>query len=1197
MYLKRLELIGFKSFAEKTVLEVGPGLTAVVGPNGSGKSNISDAIRWVLGEVSARQIRGTKMEDVIFAGSEGRKPTGYAQVSITLDNSDRTLPLDFAEVQITRRVDRGGESEYLINQVPCRLKDVQDLFLDTGIGKENYSVVGQGRVDEILSSKPEDRRSLFEEAAGIARYKARKKEATRRLDETEQNLLRIGDIISELETQMEGLAESARRAEIYQEVQGELKDLDVGLLAAGLTTAGSALAARTARIARAQHELVELTDRLERVETALETTRQLAAAKDLEAQSAQGFVLEATTRLERAEARTALARQQLHTAAGEVERLTGEAQQLERRLAVLVAEAAAAEAERAAQSGAAAVAAAELTAAEAAGTAGAAQVAQAQADLEAARRREVELLQGIAARRSGLSAAARAQEAGSERLARVTAAAAQAAAERAAIAARGRTQAERVAALDQERQSRVAAVGAAQQRLREAEATMQRAAGEGGAVREKLEAARARLALLEEMRREFEGFQRGARAVLLGRDKHAFWAKGVLGAVAEVVRARPEHERAFETALGAGVQNLITETDADAKAAIEHLKKTGSGRATFLPLNLIRPHDFSAAERQEIGAAPGILGVALDLCEFAPRYRPALSSLLGRVVVAQDMDAALAFGRKTGLRYRTVTLDGEVLAAGGALTGGASGGKETGLLSREREREQLQALVETLGTERERLQAAHAAAGKERQVAEAALEQGRQAVTAAELQLSRAQAELASLAGEEKRLGESEAAAQREVATVQAQAEADAAGGEALSAEIAALEAEHGQQTATLAALQAALARTQSEAAAAGEQVGNLRVRRAALAEQETALAQRLQRLTADIAAMTEERSGKVAALERVQRHQTGAAAELASGEAQAAEARQDKAEREAELAALQARKLEIQGQANDCERELKVLRRQQAAAQQELQSSEVEETRLRLELENLTQRLYEHWGLVPAEVVGLELPAAEQPAARTRVGELRDRLRELGPVDLNAIAEYQNARERHGFLQQQRADLDEAKAGLHRAIAELDHRIQHHFLESFQTIRAEFSQVYRELFEGGSADLVLVDETDLLETGIEIIAQPPGKKPQPLSLLSGGERAMTACALVFSLLRVRPTPFVVLDEVEAALDEANVERVGRYLKSWSRGMQFVCITHQRPTMEVADALYGVTMEQAGISKIVSVRISDRPLERASGED
>ena len=310
MYLKRLELIGFKSFAEKTVLEVGPGLTAVVGPNGSGKSNISDAIRWVLGEVSARQIRGTKMEDVIFAGSEGRKPTGYAQVSITLDNSDRTLPLDFAEVQITRRVDRGGESEYLINQVPCRLKDVQDLFLDTGIGKENYSVVGQGRVDEILSSKPEDRRSLFEEAAGIARYKARKKEATRRLDETEQNLLRIGDIISELETQMEGLAESARRAEIYQEVQGELKDLDVGLLAAGLTTAGSALAARTARIARAQHELVELTDKLERVETALETTRQLAAAKDLEAQSAQGFVLEATTRLERAGARTALARQQ-----------------------------------------------------------------------------------------------------------------------------------------------------------------------------------------------------------------------------------------------------------------------------------------------------------------------------------------------------------------------------------------------------------------------------------------------------------------------------------------------------------------------------------------------------------------------------------------------------------------------------------------------------------------------------------------------------------------------------------------------------------------------------------------------------------------------------------------------------------------------------------------------------------------------
>lgn len=1196
MYLKRLELFGFKSFAEKAVLEFGPGLTAVVGPNGSGKSNVSDAIRWVLGEMSAKQLRGTRMEDVIFAGSEAKKPMGFAQVTLVLDNADGALPLDFAEVQIARRVDRAGDSEYFINQVSCRLKDVQDLFLDTGVGKENYSVVGQGKIDEILSTKAEDRRALFEEAAGIARYKARKKEAQRRLEETEQHLLRITDLITELETQVDSLAEQASRAEDYQAIYRELEGLEIGLLAAGLAGTREKLAQREASNQALQQQLGELEGRLAAAEEALEVARQLAAAKDAELGVTQTHVLEATTRLERAEARIALARQQLQSAATEAGRLHGEAEALAAKSGERTAELAQAQVERERLQAAAAAVGAELTTAEAAAGATAQQVAAQQDELEQRRSQAVHLLQEITARKSGAEATATARQEAEVRLQRAEEAVRAASAELERVEEQGRRQSERVAELTQARTAAEEDLRAAQEARRTAEEQLASLAQSGARVRERLEAAAARLGLLEEMRRELEGFQKGTRTVLLGRDKRAAWSKGVLGAVAEVLRAKPEHEKAIETALGGNIQNVITETDADAKAVIEHLKRTGGGRATFLPLNTIRANAFSDQERREITGAPGVIGIAVELVESAPRFRPALSNLLGRVVVAKDMDAALGFGKKTGFRYRTVTLDGEVLAAGGALTGGSTGGKESGLLSRERERTELTALSEQLTKEREQLKEEHVAAQGRLEGLARGQDSAQKALRAADLALSQAQGDLGRLGAEARRCGDALKRAEHEVADVQAQVAAGSDGAARLLAEAEVLGVQHASLAAEVDALAARLAGARDDASDQGRLLSDLRVRQAALQEQEAAVVDRIGRLGAEIAALDAERAAKVDAVGRVGDHRLAAEAELAAGQTQLDEASRDKQEREGELAMLQGRKLEAQTQANEREREIKSIRRQFGNASNELQSGELEATRLHLEAENLIQRLAEHWNLTPSEVEGREMPADQQPAARERSGALRERLRELGPVNIQAIADHQAAKERYAFLQQQKGDLEEAKDSLYRAIAELDKKMEHLFLENFQVIRQQFSQVYKELFDGGFADLKLMDESDLLETGIEIIAQPPGKKPQSLSLLSGGERAMTACALIFALLRVKPTPFVVLDEVEAALDEANVERVGRYLKHWSKQNQFITITHQRATMEQADALYGVTQELAGISKIVSVRLSAGEPARAAGD-
>lgn len=1193
MYLKRLEIFGFKSFADKTELEFTPGITAVVGPNGSGKSNVSDAIRWVLGEQSARALRGGSMADVIFAGSDGKKAMGFAQVSLVLDNTDGKLGVGFAEVMVTRRVDRSGEGEYFINQVACRLKDVQDLFLDTGIGKDSYSIIGQGKIDEILSTKPEDRRALFEEAAGISRYKARKREAQRRLEETEQNLLRITDIIGELGQQMESLADQAERAESYNVLQAELTQLDIGVLAHGLAAVADKLQRQLDDNQRLAEKLTEIAGTLQEAEQGAEVARTLAESLDQELAVVNTELTDATGRLERSEGRLALAQQEQKGAGAEGARLDEELAQLESKLAGVAAEIAAM-GEQASQLHAEITAAsAELAAQEQALQAEQAEVAAASRTAEERKNEIVSILQREASLQNQATVAERAGEDASRRMSRLAGererAEGEAQGARDAAAELAATQAELAAQRDQLANE----LTSFRKRRQDADRQQQELQQNSGGVREQIQGSSARLGAIEEMMNAFEGYQKGTRTVLQGRERGQEWAAQVLGAVAELIRTEPRYEKAIEIALGGGIQNIITETDTGAKGAIEHLKRTGGGRATFLPLNVIRPNSYRQDEERDFGGKPGIIGVAVDLVRFEERFYPAIASLLGRTLIAADIDAALAFNKKSGMRYRIVTLDGELLAAGGAMTGGAMGGQAAGLLSRERERDELTAKIVNLKEELAGIRREFEQAQADRALSDKQAQETEQALRAVETRITQGEGEANRLSGEARRWAEVLSTFATEAEMIAADARDGAESGvrlrdelERLAAERTALEAEVTRLTAEGQARVATLDEQGRELTAVQVKLAELNQQLRGFGAQSSRLVSEREALDAGKRSKEAQRADAAARLEQ-------AAADIALAGVEVAEAGAAKTRYETERNRLQGRKLEALEQQNNREREMRTLRRSQTESQSRLQQGEVEEARLRMEQEGLVGRLQEHHGLNPADIAGRALPDAEVAFARQRTQDLRDQIGELGPVNLKAIEEYHTAEERFIFLGQQKADLEEAKESLYRAVEELDKRIKTHFLESFHIIRREFQRTYQELFEGGKADLHLMDENDLLETGIEIIAQPPGKKPQTLSLLSGGERAMTASALLFALLRVKPTPFVVLDEVEAALDEANVERIGKFLRNFSgQGCQFIAITHQRGTMEVADALYGVTMEGTGVSKVVSVRLVDIETER-----
>ena len=994
MYLKALEIQGFKSFPDKTRLTFEKDITAIVGPNGSGKSNIADAILWVMGEQRTRALRGGKMEDVIFGGTEKRGKLGYAQVSLVIDNSAHIFESDSAEIILTRRYYRSGESEYFINRENVRLKDINNLLMDTGLGRDGYSIIGQGRIAEIVSTKSTDRREVFEEAAGISRYRYRKEEAERKLERTEENLLRVNDKIDELELQVGPLKEQSEIAKRYLVLRDELKICEVS---AWMTTLDRL---------HAQAESVNL--EYEQVTHSLESAR--ASLEALYASS--GSI---TERMHQKDVETEQARERLSAA-----------------------ESAASECESAA--------------------------AVIRANVDSTREAAARLLEDMQ-KQDSRAAELRSQIAESEA---------------------------RIAVIDgelkdaetRERETNNVLDGC-RMKLKSRESILSDLTERANALAIELKSAESRIAMLEEMEKNYEGYSGAVRSVMREAEHGAL--KGIHGPAANLVRADRECALAIETALGAAAQHIVVDTQNDGKNAIEFLKRHDAGRATFLPIDTIRGGVMRDAPVND----PGFIGVAVDLVEFDGRYKGIFENLLGRTVVAESLTDAVRMAKAGDNRLRIVTLDGQLINPGGSMTGGSSA-KNSGILSRANELESLR--------------------GKAKTAAEKAKN------SAAELE--RAKANLANV--------------RFQLDTAQAEQAEQRSARSSLEAERRATENGISQLRALLEAI-----------------TGDSAVRRAAVEASERQVESLLTRL--------KEKEDRLA------------------------EIREGIAGIRGEIAEISKKRLELEGRRTRAEKETQ--ERNAEIISLERQSAKIEQKKLSADMEEkqILDRLWDNYELSHTAACALRRPVESMAKENRRIAELRREIGALGTPNLGAIEEYKRVSERYEFLTTQRSDVEKARGELLGIIRELTGEMKEVFLTQFAAIDEAFRGTFRELFGGGRASLELEDPDDVLGCGIEIRVQPPGKAITTISLLSGGEMAFVAIALYFAILKVRPTPFCVMDEIEAALDEANVNRFAEYLRRMADRTQFLVITHRRGTMESADMLYGVTMQEKGVSSVIEL--------------
>ena len=1182
MYLKALEIQGFKSFPDKTVLTFGEDITAIVGPNGSGKSNISDAIRWVMGEQSTRALRGGKMEDVIFGGTAQRRQTGYAEVSLILDNTSHIFPMDESEVMVTRRYYRSGESEYYINRRSVRLKDVNELFMDTGLGREGYSIIGQGKIDEILSVKSADRREVFEEAAGISRYRHRKEEAERKLAHTDENLVRVNDKIAELELQVEPLREQSERARKFLVLRDELKGLEVSVWLDTLERLRASHIKLDADYQEAARQKEEARVALERLYAAAEALSAQMREKDVEADRLRFESQSREAAAAELESAIAVLKNNVQNNLDNAQRIRADLDQQEGRADSL------------------------------AGQIGQRQERLAEIEDKLTRMREELRGKSEQAQEAARSAGTLARELEElrQKEAMETATAAEAKALLSALAAAAQEVLDRDETVRQELReldSRLEEGRAAQRQARKA---LAQAVEERDAVqnvisgyalrlesrRKKAEQARerhmklqmdenalsSRVKMLTEMEKLHEGYSKAVKLVMGEAQRGSL--QHIHGPVADLLKVPEEYTVAIETALGGAMQSLVVDREEDGKAVIQYLKRRDAGRATILPLSSIRPGELR--EGQALRREPGFVGVGDQLISFQPQYRNVFSNLLGRVAVMEDLDHAIAAARKYGYKFRIVTLDGQVLNPGGSMTGG-SASRSAGILSRanelERLNEQGRGLREQLAQAAKALEEADreaAAAGYEMETAQSQLREWEDAILKAEGEAAHCDSVVADL----ERQSSSQREELEQLKSRSAQIESDTRGARSRIQELegaaAALKSEAEGKVRGQTDLQDRSARITRE-------LSELTASLAALeAEQETTAKSlgELKSLRDDMAGDREQNQALIGQYEEKNRQFTQ---EIGEKTARLQELRAENQVRSEEIRALGEEKLALEGQRNQADKDSRAKNDELLAMEREVSILEQRKVAAAMEEKQLLDKLWETYELSHEAAKQHRVEIESVPKASRRIGELKRAISSLGSINLGAIEEYQRVNERYTYLTDQRDDVQRAKGELEEIIADITGEMKTIFAREFQTIDQAFGQTFTELFGGGKATLELEDPEDILNCGIEIKVQPPGKALKIITLLSGGEKAFVAIALYFAILKVRPTPFVVMDEIEAALDDNNVARFAHYMRSMADKTQFIVITHRRGTMEEADVLYGVTMQEQGVSRMLTINLND----------
>ena len=1182
MLLKKLEIQGFKSFADRTEIVFSPGVIAVVGPNGTGKSNISDAILWVLGEQNVRALRGQKYQDVIFSGTDKRRAVGMAEVSLTFDNTSGKLPLDYAEVTVTRRAYRSGEGEFFINKVPCRLRDIYELFLDTGVGREAYSIVSQGEIDAILSARPEDRRALFDEAAGIKKYRHRKKEAEKKLDITEQNLQRVNDIVSEIQTEIEPMAEQAEIAKRYLELVERLNEIEVGILVNDLQRF-------TVDLAKVREEKAEdskgITD-ADALLAALDEEKSALAVDlanaDAQVERYQTMHQDALTQAERNESQLALVNQR-HSAAIEAAKLlTEEIEQLESRIANLENQRSDVSTGR------------EEAAKEEAGlirqlSQKTAEIQSLQEKIDAAGRtiddqktNYIELAKQLAAQRNELANAAARIESlqallnqRTNELRDAERAANRATAERQQI----ETDLEKV-------KLELASVSESMTNLKMEVGGKQVAVEE--AVEQLVEIGRSlvdrqsRLKTLREMEEAKEGYFLGVRSVM-----HAVKTgelKGNFAVVADVIKVPKGYEIAYEVALGSSLQDIITDSDREAKTAIEYLKRNRNGRATFLPLNMMR-HTVSPLLKELVGK-DGVLGLGNQLIKFDKKYAPAIDALLAKVLVVENVDSAVNVSKSAIGWSKIVTLDGELVFPSGAMTGGHAPGKMGNLLGRKQEIESLGEDIRKLEGQVSAVESLKASLVKEADALSGKLAAIEEQDTRLRMSLLEKERLLEFAGREVERLNREVETLEAEKADIQGNLQRARDAQEALKSSVESADRENVSLDGLMTQTEEEIRRLQDRYDTVTAEISNLNVALASLAQKKLGMEQTLETAATTAKELLAEIYRKREQLRNAQEEKSGTEIQNVELAAELEKARKSCEQTRIESDQWRKTKQTILSSSMEVGERIKDVGRNREQLTQKVHAAELKEARLEIQMNQSTVRLLDEYDVTAEEALRRKRPDVKHGSA-AEVLRMRREIRSMGDVNTGAVQEYTRLTERFEFLSTQRQDLLEAKQKLADAIREIDESTRGIFQETFEAVGIAFQDMFERLFGGGKTELVLTEPEDILETGIDVIVELPGKKRQNLLLLSGGERALTAAALMFALMSVRPSPFCVLDEVDAPLDETNVERFTEMLKEFSQRSQMIVITHNKATMEAADILYGVTMQEPGISKIVSVKLSE----------
>ena len=1182
MYLKRLELQGFKSFADKTVLEFRPGITSVIGPNGSGKSNISDSIRWILGEQSMKSLRGNKSLDIIFAGTQNRKSLGFAEGSLVFDNTDGALPIEYTEVTVTRKIYRTGETGYYINKVPCRLKDVLELFMDTGIGKDGYSIIGQGKIDEILSNKSEDRRNIFEEAAGIVKYRTRKQEAEKKLERTKLNLLRINDILSEIETNIEPLKISSEKAKKYLNLREELKNIEIGLFIYNIEKYKQSLEEivkdeeiynnqceeEQKNLDRIKALKEELKNNINNITTQIEEMSNLGFESQKEIEMLNSDINVAKTRITNNNENTQRYTKEIEETTEKLKELQEEIEQKQQKKDSLKQnkekyEKELKEKEEELQKITEKLSSKEL------------EIEEHKQKVEENTDKKYELQSQINTQNVNYdNYEKREKQIQNEIMTNIS--------ELDNIRFNKEEISKEFYEIESKRNKIVKNLEEINSKKEEADKKIKLYDSNIQAYQSEMRIKESRLKFLIETEKEKEGYVKSVKNLLLDCEKVKELGKGMNGVLANIIEVPEQYQTAIEMCLGMSLQNIVTDTEEDAKRLVEHLRKNNLGRASFLPISSVHGKKLDKIKRNN----QGVIGIASDLIKYNKKYEQIITNLLGRTVIVDNMENAIKVAKQNGYTFRIITIEGDVINPSGAITGGSVAKKTVNILGRGREIEKLQKDIQNLKTKIEKQE-------NEKEEYQNSIENIFEEVTLLEKELQEIDITYATekqkvlsidenIEKVEKRINK----LKEEKETIKQEKETSIKIKEETQKEIETLTEETEKLTSIIQEFANINKDNQKYVDDLNFDITNLKISVSSFDESETSLQELQERILQDIENSKQSIKNKESQIEEIKQDNFNLEKSIEEIKQKIESIKEDVKNSGSKIEELKQERIakneKLAKQEDKINEKFKIIEDLKA----QIVKIDVRKTKTEEDINSIINKMWEEYELTPNNVQEYKKPDNVQ-LTQKKVNELRKELRELGSVNVDSIEEYKNLKERYDFMCEQRVDLEDTMAKLRKIITDMTQTMKEQFKTQFALINKNFAEVFKELFGGGNASLKLEDENNILECGIDINVQPPGKKLQNMMLLSGGEKAFTAIALLFAILKINPAPFCVLDEIEAALDDVNVYRFADYLKKFSQNTQFLVITHRKGTMEAADTVYGVTMEENGISKLLSMKLKN----------